>query len=205
MGLLGRLRRLVIIRRVYLFEYPLQGELSASPIDIDDDYRLEFPANLDSLPPDALRGGAQEHQALTKRVRSGDVLGLIWHGKSVVHRSLVQVTGPVAVEGRRAAFDLQAGDHYVMYCETVPEHTGRGLYPAMLYAIARTFKAQGKSRRLLISCRTNNGASIRGILKAGFRYHGTGLSVAVLSERFAITRWRREGNPDMTRVRSWTT
>jgi RimJ/RimL family protein N-acetyltransferase len=53
-------------------------------------------------------------------------------------------------------------------CFTFPPHRGQGFYPRMLQAICRSLASQGQ-RRVIITCATDNFASIRGIEKAGFR------------------------------------
>ena len=62
---------------------------------------------------------------------------------------------------------LGAGECEVKFCLTLPEFRGRGLYPAALRAIQRYLGERGY-RRCFICVRPDNGASIRGIEKAGF-------------------------------------
>jgi RimJ/RimL family protein N-acetyltransferase len=67
---------------------------------------------------------------------------------------------------------LCAKECEIMFCLTLPEYRGRGLYPSALKAIQRHLKAQGY-RRCFICVRDDNVSSIRGIEKSGFRLVGT--------------------------------
>jgi len=66
---------------------------------------------------------------------------------------------------------LRAGECEIMFCLTLPEYRGRGLYPSALRAIQRYLGAQGY-RRCFICVRDDNLSSIRGIEKSGFRLAG---------------------------------
>ena len=59
----------------------------------------------------------------------------------------------------------------VMFCLTLPEFRGRGLYPRALGEILRYLKGRGYER-CFICAADDNRASIRGIEKAGFRAAG---------------------------------
>ena len=52
-------------------------------------------------------------------------------------------------------------------CFTFPEYRGQGFYPRILQAVCLNLAAQGHGR-VIITCATDNLASIRGIEKAGF-------------------------------------
>lgn len=54
--------------------------------------------------------------------------------------------------------------------ETNPEHRGRGLYPALLTLMRSTCSSAGPAPPIFVVwCRVHNTASVRGIVKAGFR------------------------------------
>ena len=197
-----RLGRLVVLRRVYLFELSPHSSRSPSRVRLPDEYELEFPADPSRLSADALHGGKAEYAGLRSHLDEGDLLGLVWIEGRIAHRSLVQSGGVVAVEGRRNAFVLAPGERYIRYCETTPEHYGRGLYPAMLSAIAAHFESQDEATRLLISCRASNHSSVRGILKAGYWYASTGISITLLGERVGWTRWRQDIPPSLRSLAS---
>ncbi len=59
----------------------------------------------------------------------------------------------------------------VMFCFTLPEYRGRGLYPSALQVIQRYLKERGYER-CFICVSDDNLASIRGIEKSGFRRVG---------------------------------
>jgi ribosomal protein S18 acetylase RimI-like enzyme len=82
---------------------------------------------------------------------------------------------------------IPRGDAYIWDCATLPAYRGRGLYPALLAAIARDL-AEERLAWAWIAARTENVASLRGFQKAGFR------RVADVRYR-RLWRWRR------TRVR----
>jgi RimJ/RimL family protein N-acetyltransferase len=60
----------------------------------------------------------------------------------------------------------------VMFCLTLPEYRGKGLYPSALRAIQQYLRERGYERCFI--CATDeNASSIRGIEKSGFRLAGT--------------------------------
>ena len=61
-----------------------------------------------------------------------------------------------------------ANDAYVGDCFTLDTRRGRGIYPCGLAALGRSLRAEGKTRLYLFVERENL-ASIRSVLKAGFR------------------------------------
>jgi RimJ/RimL family protein N-acetyltransferase len=67
---------------------------------------------------------------------------------------------------------LAANECEIMFCLTLPEYRGRGLYPSALIAIQRYLGAQGY-RRCFICVRDDNVSSIRGIEKSGFTLVGS--------------------------------
>jgi RimJ/RimL family protein N-acetyltransferase len=82
---------------------------------------------------------------------------------------------------------LGARECEIMFCLTLPEYRGRGLYPSALKAIQRYLKAQGY-RRCFICVSDDNVSSIRGIEKSGFRLVGTARFRKVLG--FQVSRRR---------------
>ncbi|HEX7127173.1 MAG TPA: GNAT family N-acetyltransferase [Thermodesulfobacteriota bacterium] len=69
------------------------------------------------------------------------------------------------VEGR---IRVGPGEAYIWDCATLPAYRGRGLYPALLGAIARDLAADGVTRAW-IAARADNAPSLRGLEKAGFQ------------------------------------
>lgn len=66
---------------------------------------------------------------------------------------------------------LADGECEIMFCLTLPEFRGLGLYPMALREIQQDLKRRGY-RRCFICVEADNRASIRGIEKAGFAYAG---------------------------------
>ncbi len=84
------------------------------------------------------------------------------------------------IEGRIRVGPREA---YVWDCATLPAFRGRGLYPALLGAIARELAADGVAR-IWIAARSDNLSSLRGFEKAGYR--------RVADIRYLrLWRWRR--------------
>lgn len=84
------------------------------------------------------------------------------------------------IEGRIRIGPTEA---YVWDCATLPAFRGRGLYPALLAAIARELADEGVAR-VWIAARADNAASLRGLEKAGYR--------RVADIRYVrLWRWRR--------------
>ncbi len=69
---------------------------------------------------------------------------------------------------------LRLGDEEaeVKFCLTLPEHRGKGLYPAALKVIQGYLKDRGY-RRCFICVKDDNVSSIRGIEKSGYRLAGS--------------------------------
>lgn len=84
------------------------------------------------------------------------------------------------IEGRIRVGPSEA---YIWDCATLPAFRGRGLYPALLGAIARELVGEGVAR-VWIAARADNAASLRGLEKAGYR--------RVADIRYVrLWRWRR--------------
>ena len=65
------------------------------------------------------------------------------------------------------AFALPPGNRYLWDFATLAQYRGRGVYPHLLQAILRQESASG-AERIWIGYEAGNGASARGIAKAGF-------------------------------------
>ena len=88
---------------------------------------------------------------------------------------------------------LGAKECEIMFCLTLPEYRGRGLYPSALRAIQRYLKAQGY-RRCFICVSDDNASSIRGIEKSGFRLVGA----TRFRKMFGIQVSRRQDTKQLT-------
>ncbi len=77
-------------------------------------------------------------------------------------------------------------------CFTPPAQRGQGHYPHMLRAVCEELARRGHARSI-ITCSSDNAASIRGIEKAGFRCVKQ-VTVWVLAARLIV--WRRERRCD---------
>ena len=66
---------------------------------------------------------------------------------------------------------LGSKDAEIKYCLTLPEHRGKGIYPAVLREVIGYLKEKG-FMRVFITVQEDNIPSIRGIEKAGFKCVG---------------------------------
>lgn len=66
---------------------------------------------------------------------------------------------------------LGAKECEVMFCLTLPEYRGKGLYPSALQAVQRYLRGRGYER-CFICVSDGNFSSIHGIEKSGFQYIG---------------------------------
>lgn len=62
---------------------------------------------------------------------------------------------------------IDPGEAYIWDCATLPAWRGRGLYPALLRAVARDLAAEG-FRWVWIAAKTDNAPSLHGFAKAGY-------------------------------------
>jgi hypothetical protein len=174
--------------RNHLFSF-LPGRSDPPPgSGIRPEYRLVFPIDVGQLRPSMLAEAEIGLADLQARAAVGDLAGVIFSGHRVVHRSLVQTSGTVQMEGDRHAFRLAPGQTYIHYCQTSPLHRGRRLYPAMLVAIVNWLASRRHRGESFISCRTTNRGSINGVLRAGFAYRRSSVVAGLVAGRL---RWRR--------------
>jgi hypothetical protein len=104
-------------------------------------------------------------RAFRRFLASGDLGYLGYLGDRCVHRSWVRL-GPRRVQLHKfAALTLRPGEAFIEYCETAPEARGRNIYA---HVLCRVVEDLGPGTRVLISTNERNGASLRGIGKAGF-------------------------------------
>lgn len=177
-------------------------DLAAAPIAAPkppEDYRFEYPASLRTVDDERLRGVGISAVALREREELGDRIGLIAFGDEIVHRSLLHPRGRVALEGDRGALTLRDDAAYISFCETAPAHRGRGLYAFALRSILAAEESRGEKRYIIIACRADNAASIRGIQRAGFGDGSAVTTISALNGRFGIRRWTN-GPPSWLRA-----
>jgi hypothetical protein len=132
-------------------------------------------------------------ETLIAQMSSGDLIGVALYEGRVVHHSLAQTRGTVVTESAPRAFELQDKDVYIHYCKTTPGHQGKGIYTIMLHNIL-TGLAQKGYLNAYISCARHNTASVRGILKAGFRYEYSEKALWSLSGHLRLSLKRVEAN-----------
>lgn len=166
---------------------------SAGPVPAPPGYELIFPWTGSGGAAEAAVCGCP-WPVLLARLDEGELLGLALHGGEPVHRTLVQTRGRGSTGTGRWALPLREGEVYIHYCETDPAHRGKGLYPAML-RLAAARLAEAGYRTAYIACATDNAASVRGILKAGFRYAFTERAVVMLGGRIRLGVKRCQAEP----------
>jgi hypothetical protein len=198
---MARIRRVVVprVERNYLFRW----QARCAPVDAVPElpradtgvYVARFPCSDQELLVAARAAIGLTGIGYERRRTHGDLLGVILHGDVIAHRALLQVHGVAAMEGDPRAVRLAPKQGYIHWCETAPAHRGHGLYPYMLATLARESARTLGLEEIFIACRQNNAASIRGIVKAGFIYHGSSLAVSVLSGRISHSRWSVDASP----------
>ncbi len=87
----------------------------------------------------------------------GSVVAYGW--VSFTDEQIAELEGPIRVG---------PGEAYIWDCATLPAWRGRGLYPALLRAVARELAAEGLGW-VWIAAKADNAGSLRGFVKAGFR------------------------------------
>lgn len=111
-------------------------------------------------------------------------------GRAVAHAWIT----PVAVRGETANgyFRLAPGDALIHYCHVAPDMRGRGLFGATIRRLTADTLAAHPDGRVLIDTGSDNRASQRGIVKAGFEALGDRHVVRVAG-RTALA-WTRLGS-----------
>jgi hypothetical protein len=174
------------LHRNYVFRVKLDA-LTELTTSVPDAYTVIFPADPFAF-ADNMGDVHLSRVALRERIDLGDLLGVITCEDKVVHRSLMQQRGWAQLEGDRRGFPLQATQAFIHSCETAGDHRSRALYAHMLGCILHWAQRAGY-QEALISCAQSNIASIRGILKAGFRFHASTTVLSAGWERLAWVRW----------------
>ncbi len=106
------------------------------------------------------------HVPFEQRLALGDLCWLAFIGGRLAHQTWTSTTRafiPQVRYERRLAPD----EVYFYDCVTVPDHRGRGLYPATVVFAARRHLPLGRTRAVL-GVLTDNEPSLRGVAKAGF-------------------------------------
>lgn len=135
---------------------------------------LPAAATIRPVTPDTVRdalpmAGAAKVEEFRAFLARGDLGFYAYDGGTVIHHSWVR-RGP----DRRplwhsyVPWTIPAGDAYLHYCETAPAARGRGIYPTVLALAAARARSAG-ARDAWIATIAENPASVRGIVKAGFR------------------------------------
>lgn len=85
-------------------------------------------------------------------------------------------------------FPLLEGDAVISNCFTIPRYRRKGIFSGILYHIVKTGSKEGL-RHVFINCKIWNTASMRGILKVGFKEIAVANSVRIARQK--ITIWHR--------------
>jgi predicted GNAT family acetyltransferase len=111
---------------------------------------------------------AHKVKAYEKWLKSPENQGYYaYFGSKCVHRSWVK-KGPVRANIENCQkISLKSNEILIHSCETAPGFRGKGIYPRVLKKIIADFK----DKEILIAVNALNKASIKGVIKAGFRGH----------------------------------
>lgn len=182
----ARLRRLVIVRKEYLFQYPLDRQLS--PLLGSEGIQPVVPISRDRLASIEFVDDRYERPQIERHLAHGEQLGVILVGDRVVTRGLVRHGGHIALEADRKALPLGPDGYYIHFCATAQESRGQGLYPMLLRHMVGWIRECHPRSTIWIACNHANFASIRGICKAGFVPSFSAFSIGFVGGRIALTR-----------------
>lgn len=73
--------------------------------------------------------------------------------------------------------DISQNEALIHYCNVSEEQRGQNIYSSMLVTLCRRLFLQAKVNRALIDTEVDNNASIRGLIKVGFKLLGAGTYV----------------------------
>lgn len=124
--------------------------------------------------------------SIASMVASGQVLGIVQHDRRVLARGLIQLSGMIALEGHRNFRPLARDEAFLHFFRTAEDARGQHLYPRLINFLLSQNVIQGKT--VLISCREDNVASIKGIERAGGRLILRMKTIGFAGGRFAYTR-----------------
>lgn len=192
---LSRIKQPLVIRQNHLFYYERSMPLANPLKSLPDDMVLIYPADFTELTPRMFAGGEFEYLGLRERVRLNDRLGVIIYNGKITHRSAVQLTGMVAMDGDPRAIKLGKGEKYIHWCETTKSCYGLGLYSTMLRIILENLNDEPDFQKVYISCRQDNIGSIKGILKAGFVYLKSSRAISLLGGIYSHSSWYQHPQP----------
>jgi RimJ/RimL family protein N-acetyltransferase len=132
-------------------------------------------------PPGLSSGRFQHGDECFAWERDGRLVSFGW----VTYRD--RHVGPVCLADRpRRAF--------LFNFHTLPEYRGRGLYPALLFAIRYTLGTENITE-FIIDVNTRNIASMRGIEKGGFQHAGE-VAYAAIGNRVGFIRRKLDGSAE---------
>ncbi len=194
-SILARFKKPLSVTHNHLFYFEKNMPLDTPLKTLPERMRLIYPCRFSDLSISMFDGTDNEYNNIRERVNQGDKLGIIvFHGQ-IVHRSLVQTAGMAAMEADPRAVQLNPGEIYIHWCETPPSFSGLGLYSSMLSRILQYSKTESDFRKAYIACRQDNVASIKGILKAGFRYCRSSKAFSLLGGTMSHSSWYRVPDP----------
>jgi CelD/BcsL family acetyltransferase involved in cellulose biosynthesis/L-amino acid N-acyltransferase YncA len=107
-------------------------------------------------------------EKLREIIKNGSIPYLAFCGKTLVHIAWLAKESNVEIPEVESFAQIGAGHAYIYKCNTAESFRGKNIYPAVLQKIIEEVKKQGITA-VYIACAKSNKASLRGILKAGFR------------------------------------
>ena len=183
-----------IITKIVPYYFKNHLFVSNKQVNIDftiqsKDYTIHFPADLSIISKFDLSKIDFTIEDFKKILHSNDDILIVTWKKEIVHRTILQRQGKVLMEGDRNAFILNQNESYVHSCFTSIEHRSKGLYTYVLNYILNTSINSAIPFKVFIACRQKNIASVRGIIKAGFKYHKSSKILGILSGIIRFRIW----------------
>lgn len=191
--------RLITFRRQVIFIQPLEpGVPLQKDTKVPTNVEFHFPLSERLIEDLQFEGGDTERRQIERYLKNGEMLGVLISGHKVACRCLARPSGEISLEGHLHYRRIADDEVFIHYCRTAEAFRGQGLYPLLLSGMVSALKNSGDFSRAVISCRSNNVASVKGITRAGFRPDKLTLTVGFLGGRYATT-WLRGEESDITR------
>lgn len=183
-----------MILKITPYYYKNHLFISNNQVNLDfakqlNDYTIHFPADLSIISKYNSSKIDFTIEDFKKILQSNNQILIVTWKKEIVHRTILQNQGKVLMEGDRNAFILNQNERYVHSCFTSIEHRSKGLYTYVLNYILNTSISSTIPIKVFIACRQKNIASVRGITKAGFKYHKSSKILGILSGIFRFRIW----------------
>ncbi len=139
---------------------------SAPALDEHPLARAALPGDAPALQEAMEASGLYAHDTVATRLRQGRRPYIVETDGLIASYGWVATT-PEPIGDLGISFQLAPDEAYIYDCATRPAYRGRGYYPALLVAMLRDLRREGR-RRVWIATAPGNVPSQRGIVRAGF-------------------------------------